>query len=52
MGRVDIDKIMATVGGVVAGGVALDMIVSRATGRWETSEEKSENKPDKQEKEN
>lgn len=34
IGRVDISKVMATVGGVVAAGVGLDMLVSRATGRW------------------
>jgi hydrogenase small subunit len=34
IGRVDIDKVMATIGGAVAAGVGLDMLVSRATGRW------------------
>jgi hydrogenase small subunit len=44
IGRVDIDKVMATIGGVTAAGVALDMLVSRATGRWKsTGDEKTEN---------
>ncbi len=34
LGRVDIDKIMATVGGLTAAGAALDMTVSRMAGRW------------------
>jgi hydrogenase small subunit len=34
MGRTDIDKIMLTIGGVVAAGVGLDLVVSRAIGRW------------------
>lgn len=34
IGRVDLDKIMATIGGAVAAGIGLDMIVSKATGRW------------------
>ncbi len=34
IGRVDIDKVMATIGGAVAAGVGLDMIISKATGRW------------------
>jgi hypothetical protein len=35
---------MATIGGVTAAGVALDMLVSRATGRWKgTGDEKTEN---------
>ena len=34
IGKVDIDKVMATIGGVTAAGVALDMAVSKATGRW------------------
>lgn len=34
IGRVDIDKVMAAVGGAVAAGVGLDMLASRATGRW------------------
>ena len=39
IGRTDIDKVMATIAGVAAGGIGLDMIISRATRRWETSEE-------------
>jgi hydrogenase small subunit len=43
IGRVDIDKVMGTIGGVVAAGVGLDMLVSRATGRWKSeSGEKTE----------
>jgi hydrogenase small subunit len=34
IGRVDIGKVMATIGGAVAAGVGLDMLVSRTTGRW------------------
>jgi len=37
IGKVDIGKVMATVGGVTAAGVALDMTVSRATGRWKST---------------
>jgi len=37
IGRTDIDKVMATIGGVTAAGVALDMAVSRATGRWKSN---------------
>ncbi|MFC1934252.1 hypothetical protein ACFLWC_03400 [Chloroflexota bacterium] len=37
IGRVDIDKVMATIGGVTAAGVALDMAVSRAAGRWKST---------------
>jgi hydrogenase small subunit len=37
IGKVDIDKVMATVGGVTAAGVALDMAVSRATRRWKSN---------------
>jgi hydrogenase small subunit len=37
IGRVDIDKVMGTVGGVVAAGVGLDMLISRATGRWKSN---------------
>jgi hydrogenase small subunit len=49
IGRVDIDKVMATIGGVTAAGVALDMAVSRATGRWKgTSETKGENQQGKE----
>jgi len=40
IGRVDIDKVMATIGGVTAAGVALDMAVSRATGRWKGNGDK------------
>ena len=42
IGRTDIDKVMATVAGVAAAGVGLDMIVSRASKRWEGSEEEAE----------
>jgi hydrogenase small subunit len=49
IGRIDIDKVMATIGGVVAAGVGLDMLVSRATGRWKgTSAEKNEDQPGKE----
>ena len=34
IGMVDIDKVMATVGGVVAAGAGLDLLVSQTTGRW------------------
>ncbi len=37
IGRVDLDKIMAAVGGAVAAGVGLDMAISRATGRWKNA---------------
>ncbi len=40
IGRVDIDKVMATIGGVVAAGVGLDMVISKATGRWKGNEDK------------
>ena len=39
IGRVDIDKIMATIGGAVALGVGIDLLVSRATGRWKNNGE-------------
>ena len=42
IGRVDIDKVMATIGGVTAAGAGLDMLVSRATGRWKDTGEKKE----------
>jgi len=45
IGRVDLDKVMAVVGGAVAAGVGLDMAVSRATGRWKTA--KGEKPPDR-----
>jgi hydrogenase small subunit len=37
-GRIDLDKVMATIGGAVAAGVALDMVVSKATGRWKEND--------------
>ena len=43
IGRVDIDKVMATIGGAVAAGVGLDMLVSRATGRWKKNGEATPN---------
>jgi hydrogenase small subunit len=49
IGRVDIDKIMLTVGGAVAAGVGLDMAVSKATGRWkENGENKAGNEEGKE----
>jgi hydrogenase small subunit len=49
IGRVDLSKVMATVGGVVAAGVGLDMLVSRATGRWkDTAATKGENQQEKE----
>lgn len=42
IGRVDIDKVMATVGGVVAAGVGLDMAISKATKRWKDESGKNE----------
>ncbi|MFA5316178.1 MAG: hydrogenase small subunit [Dehalococcoidales bacterium] len=39
IGKVDIGKVMATVGGVAAAGVGLDMLVSKAAGRWKENEE-------------
>jgi hydrogenase small subunit len=49
IGRVDLDKIMATVGGVVAAGVGLDMVVSRAVGRWKSPKgEKPQNGENKE----
>jgi hydrogenase small subunit len=49
IGRVDIGKVMATIGGVVAAGVGLDMLVSRAAGRWKSTQgEDTENKEDKE----
>jgi hypothetical protein len=50
IGRVDVDKVMATVGGVAAAGVGLDILVSKATGRWKSNNdskvEKTEDKGD------
>ena len=43
VGRVDLDKIMATIGGAVAAGVGLDMITSRITNRWKSADESQEN---------
>ncbi len=37
IGRVDIDKVIATIGGAVAAGVGLDIIVSKVTGRWKSN---------------
>ena len=42
IGRVDIDKVMATVGGVAAAGIGLEMLLSRATGRWKKIGEREE----------
>lgn len=36
IGRVDIDKAMATIGGILAAGVGADMFVSRLTHRWKS----------------
>jgi hydrogenase small subunit len=44
IGRVDIDKVMATIGGAVAAGVGLDMLLSRATGRWKDNGKKPSEK--------
>jgi hypothetical protein len=43
-GKVDVDKVMAAVGGVVAAGAALDMTVSRRLGRWKDDSGKKEEK--------
>ena len=42
IGRTDIDKVLATVGGITAAGVGLDLIVSRARKRWEGLEEEGQ----------
>jgi hypothetical protein len=44
IGRVDIDKVMATVAGVAAVGVGADMMLSRAAGRWKENGQKPEQK--------
>jgi hypothetical protein len=36
IGRVDIDKAMATIGGILAAGVGADMLASRLTRRWKS----------------
>jgi hypothetical protein len=43
-GKVDVDKVMAAVGGVVAAGAALDMTVSRKLGRWKYDSSNKEEK--------
>jgi hypothetical protein len=43
-GKVDVDKVMAAVGGVVAAGAALDMTVSRRLGRWKDDSGNKEEK--------
>jgi len=49
IGRIDIDKVMLTIGGAVAAGVGLDMAVSRAVGRWkDASARKDENQSGKE----
>jgi hypothetical protein len=40
IGQVDIDKVMGTIGGAVAAGVGLDMLVSKAAGRWKSNGDK------------
>lgn len=54
IGSVDIDKIMATVAGVTAAGVGMDMAVSKLTGRWKKAEDEedagtTENETEKEE---
>lgn len=44
IGRVDIDKVMWTIGGAVAAGIGLDMAISKATGRWKGNSENSAKK--------
>ncbi len=44
IGRVDIDKVMATIAGVTAAGVGAEMLVSRMTGRWKENGENTEEK--------
>jgi hydrogenase small subunit len=43
IGNVDIDKVMATIGGIAAAGVGLDMAVSKARGRWKGNGDKDAN---------
>lgn len=37
IGNVDIDKLLATIGGVTAAGVGIDMLASRAAGGWKNN---------------
>jgi len=49
VGRVNIDKVMATIVGVAAGGAAIDIVVSRLTGRWKNGSEVAEVKTEEKE---
>jgi hydrogenase small subunit len=49
IGRVDIDKVMWTIGGAVAAGIGLDMAISKATGRWKGNSENSAKKEEEKE---
>ena len=49
IGRVDIDKVMATIAGATAAGVGTEMLVSRLTGRWKGISEKTEAKEEEKE---
>jgi len=42
IGRVDIDKVIGTIGGVVAAGVGIDMLVSQASRKGSSEKEKKE----------
>ncbi len=49
IGRVDIDKVMATVGGAVAAGIGADMLISRAEKRSNGNKNAARAKPEKKE---
>jgi hypothetical protein len=48
IGRVDLDRIMLTIGGAVAVGIGLDMAVSKVTGGWKDNGETNSNKEGKE----